>query len=332
MCPTQITVLVPVYKGESTLSEALDSIISQDVENLEILVLDDGSPDRSGKIAEAYSKDINNIDIRVYRHLNCGLAATLNRGIGLAKGDYISRQDQDDIILQGRLKKQKSFLDANPDVAMVGTWAAIHVGDTPTQRHHRHPTTHESLQLELLFDNPFVHSSMMIRTEVLRQIGGYCEDKSRQPPEDYELWSRIARRYRVANLPEVLTIYREVQGSMSRTGENPFLDNVIRISAENLLHRLAPNYSDSDCYDLAELYHRGGMNGFKSKLTRARAYAMLSTAASAIGGPMESWSGEYSSGFNRMRMHIGSRFMRGRIPNILLGPARWLKSRLMGIG
>lgn len=332
MSQTEISVIVPVYLGASTLPEALNSIVCQEAANLEILVFDDGSPDDSGDIAEAYSASLVDVDLRVYRHPNRGLAATLNRGIELAQGRYISRQDQDDIVLPGRLEKQKSFLDANPLVAMVGTWAVINFGDTPTQRYHRHPTTHESLQLELLFDNPFVHSSMMIRADVLREVGGYCEEKSRQPPEDYELWSRIARRYRVANLPEVLTVYREMPGSMSRTGDNPFLGNVIRISSENLLHVLAPNYTVSDCVRLAELYHRGGMAGFRSNLSRVRAYEMLSAAARVIGGPSETWSDEFSSSFHRMRTHLDSRFLRRRIPKALLGPARWLKNRMMGRG
>lgn len=332
MIQPEITVVIPVYRGASTLPEALDSVIDQKVGHMEIIVLDDGSPDDSGKIAEAYSANLDNVDLQVYRHPNRGLAATLNRGIELAQGNYISRQDQDDIVLPGRLEKQKAFLDANPTVAMVGTWAAIHSGDTPTHRYHRHPTSHESLQLELLFDNPFVHSSMMIRTDVLREIGGYCEDKSRQPPEDYELWSRIARRYRVANLPEVLTVYREMPGSMSRTGENPFLNKVIHISTENLLHILAPNYSAADCGKLAELYHRGGMDEIKFSLPKKQVYEMLSTAAQIIGGPREAWSDEFLSSFHRMRAHLDTRFLRRRIPKAFLKPARWLKNRFMRTG
>jgi len=73
-----------------------------------------------------------------------------------------------------------------------------------------------------------------MRKVALDQVGTYTTDRSRQPPEDYELWSRIARRFRVANLPERLTIYREVQTSMSRDGINPFMEKLILISAENL--------------------------------------------------------------------------------------------------
>jgi hypothetical protein len=74
----------------------------------------------------------------------------------------------------------------------------------------------------------------MMRKSALDEVGSYTTDRSRQPPEDYELWSRIARRFRVANLPERLTIYREVPTSMSREGSNPFQEKLILISAENI--------------------------------------------------------------------------------------------------
>lgn len=263
-----------------------------------------------------------------FRQDNCGLAATLNRGISLAKGRYIARQDQDDLVLPGRFAKQLAFLEANPDIAMVGTWAQIYSADVPTERFHRHPCSNEALQLQLLFDNFFVHSSVMIRKDVLRNVGGYCEDRSRQPPEDYELWSRIARTHRVANLPEVLTVYREVQGSMSRTGDSPFLNNVIRIATENLCHIFESRYSPEDCAALADVYHRGISPQLRSPLTRAKAREMLDTAALKIGGTRQCWSSEFLSSYRRMRAHLDSRFLRRRIPAPLLAPARWLKKRM----
>ena len=334
MTPIIVTAIVPVYRGERTLGQALSSLLAQDIDGLEVIVIDDGSPDRSADIAITMQEATKG-RLTVLRQSNCGLAATLNRGIGLARGKYIARQDQDDIVLAGRFVKQLAYLEANPDVAMVGTWAQIYADDTPTQRYHRHPPSNEVLQLELLFDNPFVHSSVMIRADVLREMGGYCEDRSRQPPEDYELWSRIARKYRVANIPEVLTVYREVAGSMSRDGENPFPTKVIRIATENVYHVLAPDYSAQECSALVELYHRGGMAGVRAPLTKAKARTMLEFAASRIGGDKSSWPDEFQSSYRRIRAHVDYdyRFLRRHIPAPLLGPARWLKqraSRLLG--
>lgn len=323
-----VSVVIPMYCGEKTIRQSLESILNQDLDACEIITLDDGSPDKCSEIVKSMIALVPGKLLSLCRHENRGLAATLNRGIELARGKYVARQDQDDLALPGRFAKQLAFLKANPDIAMVGTWTQIYSGDLPTQRYHRHPSSNEALQLELLFDNPFVHSSMMIRADVLREVGGYCEDKSRQPPEDYELWSRIARQYHVANFPEVLTVYREVVGSMSRTGLNPFLDNVIRISTENLCHVLSPDYPLKDCATLAELYHRGGMADFRSALTKAKAHEMLDIAALRIGGNRVGWSTEFLSTYERMGTHLDSRFLIRKLPTPLLAPARWLKNRL----
>jgi glycosyltransferase involved in cell wall biosynthesis len=320
----EVSVVVPVYNGQNLIWQALDSVRLTGIANAEIIVLDDGSTDQSWDFICRYSSQ----KVRAIRHSNIGLASTLNRGISIALGRYIARQDQDDLVLEGRINKQIDFLDANPEIAMCGTWAQIYDGDFPSERYHRHPSSNEALQLELLFDNPFVHSSMLIRAEVIRNVGGYCEDKSRQPPEDYELWSRIARNNRIANIPEVLTIYREVPASMSRSGESPFLVNVMRISSENIFHTLSTLYSREDCEALAEQYHIGGVVGYKSTLTKAKALRMLEVAAERIGGDRKDWSIEFNDSYIRMREHLRSRFWRPLIPKRLLGPARWLKDRL----
>lgn len=323
-----VTAVVPVYGGEQTLAGALRSVLTQSLDELEVIVLDDGSPDASWRIA----CEIEDDRLITVQHPNRGLAATLNRGVGLAKGRYIARQDQDDLVLAGRLEKQFMFLEAHPDVAMVGTWAQIYSGDIPTERYHKHPCSSEVLKLELLFDNPFVHSSMMIRADVLHEVGGYCEDKARQPPEDYELWSRIARCHRVANLPEVLTVYREIPGSMSRTGPSPFLENVIRIASENLSQVLSPRYSLEECAALADIYHRGGVSGVRISLSKARARQMLELAAQKLGGDNASWSDEFRASYRRMYTHLGSRFLQRKIPEPLRVPIRWFRDQVLRRG
>lgn len=303
------------------LHQAVDAVLSQGGVSFELLVIDDGSTDNSLDVLSVF----DNPCMHICRQVNKGLAATLNRGLELASSKYIARQDQDDLMLPGRLANQVEFLDKNPDCAMVGTWSAIWVGNQPTSRGHHHPASHEALRLELLFDNPFVHSSVMMRADVVRQLGGYSEDKSRQPPEDYELWSRIAREHRIANIPEVLTVYREVEGSMSRTGESPFLVNVIRISSENLAAVLSPEFSADECLALASLYH-GRLSDDRTKhFSRARALRMHQRAAVSLGGEVAQWSEEFTTSFNRQHAHINSQFIRHHLPTALIGPARRIK-------
>ena len=250
--PPKISVILPVYNGQIYLRAAIQSVLSQSFRDFELIVVNDGSSDGSRELLESFGDP----RIRLFHQTNRGLAATLNIAIAQARGKYIARQDQDDICLSSRLQKQVEFLDAHADVGMVGTAAEIWVEDTPTKRLLSHPIDDAKIRFELLFDNRFVHSSVMFRRAVIQDIGGYCEDKLRQPPEDFELWSRMMRKYRLANLPEALTVYREVQGSMSRTGVSPFLGSLIRISAENIAWATRREPETPEVNAMAHLYHR----------------------------------------------------------------------------
>jgi glycosyltransferase involved in cell wall biosynthesis len=259
-----VSIVLPVYNGKEYLREAIDSMLNQTFTDFELIIINDGSSDESANIIAAYS------DPRIYsvQQDNQGLAATLNRGIALARGKYIARQDQDDVSLPERLARQVEFLQAHPDYGMVGTWATILEGTEPTGRTHRHPEDNLRLKFELLFDNPFVHSSVMFRASVIESVGGYSTDRDRQPPEDYELWSRVARRFKVANIPGPLHVYREMPQSMSRTGDNPFLRHVLAINKENIAWCTADKFSDQSIQDLAALIH--GQYGFFSRKTSVR--------------------------------------------------------------
>ena len=251
MASPELSVLLPVYNGASYLREAIESILGQTYTDFELIVIDDGSTDDSLSVVREFADS----RILVFSQKNRGLAASLNRAIGLAKGRYVARQDQDDLSLPGRFEKQVRFLDEHPTAGMVGTWARILTGNAETDRVHKHPSDNATLKFALMFDNPFVHSSMMIRKSVFDSVGLYTTDPSRQPPEDYELWSRIARAYDVANIPEVLQIYREVPKSMSRDHANPFLDRVINISAGNIARVLGRETQDETLIDLSALAH-----------------------------------------------------------------------------
>lgn len=232
-----ISVILPVYFGERYLRESVESVLTQTFTDFEFIIFDDGSSDGSRKILESYDDP----RIHLVFQENAGLPETLNRAIALCKGRYIARQDHDDISLPTRLQKQFEFLEANSSFAMVGTGADIWSEESASNRHHAHPVDCPTLRFELLFNNPFVHSSLMFRSQVFQELGLYSTDPARQPPEDYELISRIARHYPIANLKERLVIYRETINSMSSVirpdaldKNNPFKDRLALISAENI--------------------------------------------------------------------------------------------------
>jgi glycosyltransferase involved in cell wall biosynthesis len=247
-----VSVVLPVYNCPDYIGQAIESILSQGFGDFELIIIDDGSIDSTPRMIEAFTDP----RISFIQQENQGLAATLNRGIELSHGKYVARQDQDDVSFPERLARQVEYLELHPECGMVGTWAEIWEAEKKTKREHRHPADNLILQYELLFNNHFVHSSMLLRKSALDQVGGYSTDQERQPPEDYELWSRIARYYQVANIPEILLIYREIPRSMSRVGISPFLNHLVTISAENIAW--AANIPDNDpsAVNIAALIHK----------------------------------------------------------------------------
>ncbi|QWD54504.1 glycosyltransferase [Polynucleobacter paneuropaeus] len=247
-----VSVVLPVYNGSQYLRQSIESILQQSYRNFELIIINDGSQDDSQKIIDSY----NDSRIRAFEQANIGLAATLNKGISLAKGRWIARQDQDDVSFPERLTKQVHFMNTHPAYAIVGTAAQIWVNETKTDRFHRHPCSDPELRAGLVFYNYFVHSSVLLDKLILESIGGYTTDPERQPPEDYELWCRIARKHPVRNLPDVLLAYREVSSSMSRDEKNPFPEKLILLSAENIAWALGVSVELNEVQALANVMHR----------------------------------------------------------------------------
>lgn len=246
-----VSVLLPVYNGRDYLAESIKSILKQEYRNLEIIIINDGSTDDSQQFIETF----NDTRIKCIQQKNQGLAATLNHGITLASGKYIARQDQDDLSHPNRILSQLKYMEVHPECVLLGTWAQIMETDKLANRFHCHPIDELTLRYQLLFNNPFVHSSVLLRRSALLQVGGYTTDPERQPPEDFELWSRLSRIGSIANIGEVLLTYREVPGSMSRTGPTPFKQRLIKICAENIAEATRLPSDDSSIQSIVNLTH-----------------------------------------------------------------------------
>lgn len=198
----KVSVVMSVYNAERYLREAVESILNQTFQNFEFLIINDGSRDRSEEIIRSY-KDSR---IRFISRENKGLVTSLNEGIAKARGRYIARQDADDASRSGRLDWEVGFLDKNPDVGMVGSNYIItneegrKVGETCVF------TNPNDLKVALAVSNQFGHGSVMIRKSVLEKVGDY--DPKAIAVEDYDLWTRISRVSKVANIKEPLYLWR----------------------------------------------------------------------------------------------------------------------------
>jgi len=310
----RISVLLPVYNGAAYLAQAIESVLSQSFTDFEFLILNDGSTDNSADIVQSYQDN----RIRYFEHPNMGLPATLNKGFSHARGEFLVRQDQDDLSYSNRFARQVAYLDAHPEVDVLGTWARIFIDSdsTAAYRYHRHPTTHAAIALSTIFDSAFVHSSVAMRHSAFEALGGYSCDPMYQPPEDFELWSRVCRHYQVANIPEVLIDYREVPGSMSRALCQDFTERMERVSEENLRYWLDGSPYVSFSVKLSRIYYRDG------KLpTDAADGAMIHAVLNYIGKSI-STSGsidfnEYSQQLRRIRLQFMRNYHLGRSRNMV---------------
>lgn len=210
-----ITVLLPCYNAMPYLPEALESIIYQTYTNLEILCINDGSTDETGKVLEEYAASDKRITV-IHNETNIKLIRTLNKGIALANGEYIARMDSDDKSTPDRIEKELEFMLQNPGVDIVGCTCFI-MNDTgaviakKTMRQHN--------ELPVLFASffyvPVGHPELLIRTSVLKD-NPYLNEEHVLHTEDYELWTRLLRKgYKLQNIDTPLHYFRINPNSVS---------------------------------------------------------------------------------------------------------------------
>ncbi|BCX12807.1 MAG: glycosyl transferase [Thermosynechococcus sp.] len=195
-----ISVILPVYNSEKHIQLTIESIINQTIHDFELIIINDGSSDKSFEIVSNYAK----IDSRIclINQSNQGLAKTLNKAIEIARGEYIARMDADDVALPYRLAYQLTLL-REKKLDICG--ASVQLIGAATGYWH-YPYSHEGCEAELLFGVPFAHPSVMGYSRVFRELK-YSSVLS--VVEDYDLWQRVwAAGFKMGNVPEVLLQYR----------------------------------------------------------------------------------------------------------------------------
>lgn len=201
-----VSVIMPLYNAEDYVAEAIESILAQTYKNFELIIIDDGSSDKSPEIAGNYAQKDSRIRFFV-NEKNLGVAKTRNRALTEARGDYIAPLDNDDVALPTRLEEQVKFLEEHLDHALVGSDLEIIDEQSRVTAVRNYPHTNEEIQRCLTRMNPIANPASMFRHEVFSALGG-AYDESVCPVEDYEFVSRVARHYKLANLQQKLTRYR----------------------------------------------------------------------------------------------------------------------------
>lgn len=235
----RLTVLLPVYNAAPYLGEAVRSVLGQSFADFELLAIDDGSTDESLDILRSFDDS----RMRIERNdVNQGLIATLNKGLDLARGEYVARMDGDDLAMPRRLEAQVAMMDGDAGLGACGMFIETFGHGRPAVQ--RYPVRNEQVQCHLLGYTPMAHPTVMFRKPMFDH---HCLRYDRNFPhaEDYDLLERASHCFRLANIPEVGLRYRLHATQVSRVHSGILQESVARIRSRRMKLFLQDAYSET---------------------------------------------------------------------------------------
>jgi glycosyltransferase involved in cell wall biosynthesis len=207
---------MPAYNAELFIAEAIESVLAQTWADFNLIVLDDGSRDRTREIAESYA--LRDSRVRVESHANMGPGPTLNRGLTLSASEWVVLMHADDVMMPNRLERQLAFVTEHPELAVASCWVK-HIDQTGkviAKDNNTRLVTPEAVQ-ELYMANEVIaisHSGTILRKSAVQAVGGYRAQF--RVNEDADLWNRLLEHgYKLLVQPEFLLKYRIHGGSAS---------------------------------------------------------------------------------------------------------------------
>ncbi len=218
-----VSVLIPVFNGEAYIKAAVISALQQDYPNIEVIIVDDGSTDGTHDLLEQLMAQ----DQRIMCHrfpTNQGFLSARNMTLKLARGEYVTLLDADDVFLAGKITKQVQFLNENPAYGLVGANCFVVDAFGKRQGHITYPESHDEILKAILLFQPFRQSCIMLRRDLLDKLGGFDEENA---VDDYEFFMRFARRWKVHNLQMTLAEYRLHDRNLTRVRQNEMLRGIL---------------------------------------------------------------------------------------------------------
>lgn len=205
-----ISVIIPVYNGKKTIRETIESVLNQTFYDWELIVINDGSQDSTFEIVSS----IQDPRVKIFSYPNAGLAASRNRGIAQACGEYISFLDADDLWTPDKLEAQLTALQENPQASVAYSWSDYIDESSQFLRRGSHITVNGDVYAKLLLTDFFENgSNPLIRRQALTAVGGF--DGSIDTAADWDMWLRLAARYHFVAVPSPQILYRVSASSMT---------------------------------------------------------------------------------------------------------------------
>jgi len=253
-----ISVIMPVFNGERYVARAVLSILVQTYENFEVILIDDGSTDRTADIIAS----IKDPRLKFFKQKNMGLTKSLNRALSMAKGKWIARHDADDFSIRTRFVQQINYLQNHPTIGLLGTSCFIQPEKYGIINEIYHfPVKYKDILNAFPEFNPFVHGSMMIKKKLLEDHGGYNEGY--RYVQDYELWSRLLRKTEARNLAAPLYV-RTIHEAASE----------VCVGKEPIFNEIRDNYLNRQGSEMSVEKHRG----FVKPLKKTSFYPIITRA------------------------------------------------------
>jgi glycosyltransferase involved in cell wall biosynthesis len=222
---------MPALNAGHTINEALESLASQTFKDFELVLVDDGSTDRTGEIAQTFAERLR---VRVIRHESPkGIAKSINAGLAASDSEFVARLDSDDLALPIRLERQLEWMERHAGLGVCGSHMAVFRSGFEPHQLLAHPTKSSEVRTALVQRCAIAHPSVMFRRAAIDRIGNY--NNNFDFAEDYELWCRASLLgVQFANIPEALTHYRNHQGQVTMSKAQSVFEWDLRVKNQYL--------------------------------------------------------------------------------------------------
>jgi glycosyltransferase involved in cell wall biosynthesis len=294
---SKVSVVMSVFNGERFLVDAIESILTQTFTDFVLVVIDDGSTDNTGDILRESAHKDNRVSV-VFQQ-NQGLTKSLISAINAFDSEFIARMDADDISAPDRIEKQVTFLEAHRECGLLGTSAMLVDGQRRKLKEASLPLSNHAIRAQLKKRNVFVHGSVMMRRSTYQASGGY--DPRFKYSQDFDLWLRMAKCAKVANLPESLYFLRHHESSISVANQNKQLElAATALMLDQVSGNKQPKVTEREISSLLE--------DFPAR-QRHRIYARLATSRGMYNRAIEYYSSFFSLESILMLIVLRHRFL-----------------------
>lgn len=263
-----ISVLMGVYNAQDCVLDSINSLLCQSYKNVEIIVVNDGSSDNT----KAMLDSVVDHRVKVIHQENKGLTKSLNTALTQSNGEYIARQDADDISLYNRFETQIEQLLENKDVRAIGSSTYLTNQYGIVNELYHYPQNYKQIQTAMPHYNPFVHGSMLIERRALESVNGY--DEEFRFVQDYELWSRMYKTFEMVNVKRPLYVrFRGKNCSEVTQDKSKYVHKI-----QERIREYACNESEED---FAEIYAQSIYPIISNMKDLSQTYKLMKTHCSA---------------------------------------------------